>query len=1088
MNSHIIIGIPNFSMLECQRPTEPWGKMKTAPLISIIFILLILSESMFYLDISTEIVCSSSTWNSEIDKEFIGNGSDFNNTRFIGADSDIKIQLSITSDWWSKTVDTVPPPREDAAIATNGKFIILFGGRGSGLFNDTWLYDFQNSSWTELFPSLSPSPRLGSAMTRIWNEDKIILFGGQQGTTLLSDTWSFNITNLEWSSINTTIHPSSRSYSLMSMINGTKKILLFGGYGGQSENYCDTWIFDSGSTSWDLIQTPTFPSGRYGATLAPILPDDKIMLFGGGGLPPFNETWIFDMSNTEWSQKIPPISPPARNVHSMAPIGNSGNMLLFGGSNQDFGYNDTWMYNSSENIWTEILTPNSPTRGIQYSMVSIENATEVMLIDSLSNLSWKFYLSSYCKSGEYYSPYHNAGNPSDFLSICWSASVPIGTSLKFQLRTANNIASLQTKMFVGYDNTTITYYEIPSSSIASTHYNDTIIQYKTLFRTSSPYLTPSLMKVDIFYDVIPGPPINVFPVHRSWINNSTPVFQWGFNDTDSISMRSYEWQMHKWTSESGWLEYSSGEKLSNDTKYIPIKAIDDGISYWRVRTQDIEGNWGPFSEYSEFGIDTAPPKPVSAQIIPNKWTSGNCTIYFSSEDVLSGIDNYTVFIDGTSIGPQISPFILPELSDGLHQINITASDKAGNSASANLRAYIDNGIPEPFLPEIEPAGWTNGSPRLLFQANDTGSGISHYRIEIDENGFFNATSPYQFEDIPDGIHNITIQAIDLAGNYRIESIQVYIDRIPPTNFIITISPEGWTNGNPTISFNATDGNSQLGHFEIDINGGGFYCQTSPVILNNLSEGDNIIKVRAFDNAGNFVEGQIPALIDKSPPEPFIPVSSEKNWTRNATAISFTTNDRISGVDHFEICIDNGPFTKAASIYQLPILTDGIHNITVKAFDRASNFIDGKITVYIDRTPPVWRSLKANWDTRDIDPEKVKLSLNAFDNLSGLDQMSFSNDGIHYSAWEPFSVNKTWKLSSDDGTRTVYIRIKDHAGNGATPRSIEFPSEPKNPFLVPLLLLVLLVVAITLLTRGRKREASQSSRTLTSSQASSAKKI
>jgi hypothetical protein len=772
----------------------------------------------------------------------------------------------------------------------------------------------------------------------------------------------------------------------------------------------------------------------------------------------------------------------------MAPIGDSGNMLLFGGSNQDFGYNDTWIYNSSKNNWTEILTPNSPTRGIKYSMISIENATEVILIDSLSNLSWKFFPTSYYKSGEYYSPYYNARNPSEFLSICWSASVPLGTSLRFQLRTANNTTSLQTNVFVGYDNTTTTYYDVPGSPIDSTHYNDSIIQYKSFFRTSSPYLTPSLTKVNISYDIIPGPPINIFPIHRAWNNNSPPVFLWESNDTDSMSMRSFEWQMRKWTSESGWLEYSSGEIISNDTKYIPTKPIDDGISYWRVRTQDIEGNWGPFSDYSEFGIDTVPPKPVSAQILPNKWTNGNCTIYFSSDDDLSGIDNYTIFIDGKSIGPQISPFILPGLSDGVHQIAIIAYDKAGNYASANLRALIDKEKPEPFLPDIIPAGWTNGSPQLIFNANDTGSGIGHYTVEIDENGFFNAISPYYFQDISDGIHTISIQAIDLAGNYRTESIQIYIDRTPPTNFIIAISPEGWTNGNPTISFNATDGTSQLGHFELDINSGGFYCQTSPVILNNLSEGDNIITVRAFDNAGNSVEWQIHALIDKSPPESFTPVNSEKNWTRNATAISFTTNDSISGMDHYEISIDDSLITKAASPYKLPILTDGVHNITVKAFDKASNFVEGKTSIFIDRTPPVWKSLKASRDSKTTDSEYIKLSLNAIDDQSGVDQMCFSNDDIHYSAWEPFSINKSWKLSSDDGIRTVYVMIKDRAGNEAAPISKEFPSEPKDPFLVPLVLLVLLIVAIALLMRGRKRETPLSSRKSTRPQAPSSGNI
>ena|GEM_PF-922255 len=48
--------------------------------------------------------------------------------------------------------------------------------------------------------------------------------------------------------------------------------------------------------------------------------------------------------------------------------------------------------------------------------------------------------------------------------------------------------------------------------------------------------------------------------------------------------------------------------------------------------------------------------------------------------------------------------------------------------------------------------------------------------------------------------------------------------------------------------------------------------------------------------------------------------------------------------------------------------------------------------------------------------------------SGLGQMHFSNDGMTWSGWEPYSATKAWTLSSGDGSKKVYAQYKDNAGN------------------------------------------------------------
>ena len=65
---------------------------------------------------------------------------------------------------------------------------------------------------------------------------------------------------------------------------------------------------------------------------------------------------------------------------------------------------------------------------------------------------------------------------------------------------------------------------------------------------------------------------------------------------------------------------------------------------------------------------------------------------------------------------------------------------------------------------------------------------------------------------------------------------------------------------------------------------------------------------------------------------------------------------------------------------------------------------------------------------------MTLELKAVDDTSGLYQMSFSSDGITWSYWENYTQVKSYILSGGDGEKTVYFRVKDRAGNTASPVS------------------------------------------------------
>ena len=76
-----------------------------------------------------------------------------------------------------------------------------------------------------------------------------------------SDMWEFDLTSLKWSQMHpaTTMSPGKRSNSFLTIIEGSRQIVLFGG-DTESGPISDVWVYDIDSEivrfiQWQLIET-----------------------------------------------------------------------------------------------------------------------------------------------------------------------------------------------------------------------------------------------------------------------------------------------------------------------------------------------------------------------------------------------------------------------------------------------------------------------------------------------------------------------------------------------------------------------------------------------------------------------------------------------------------------------------------------------------------------------------------------------------------------------------------------------------------------------------------------------------------------
>lgn len=93
-----------------------------------------------------------------------------------------------------------------------------------------------------------------------------------------------------------------------------------------------------------------------------------------------------------------------------------------------------------------------------------------------------------------------------------------------------------------------------------------------------------------------------------------------------------------------------------------------------------------------------------------------------------------------------------------------------------------------------------------------------------------------------------------------------------------------------------------------------------------------------------------------------------------------------------------------------------------------NLDDFGIVSSCDLIPPEG-TIVINGGATYTNTTSVNLTLSASDlGGSGLFGMQFSNDASTWSSWEAYGSTKAWVLDSGDGTKTVFVRFKDNAGN------------------------------------------------------------
>jgi len=467
---------------------------------------------------------------------------------------------------------------------------------------------------------------------------------------------------------------------------------------------------------------------------------------------------------------------------------------------------------------------------------------------------------------------------------------------------------------------------------------------------------------------------------------------------------------HGWNNSEVTVRFQCRDEFSgveSCTPTEPVRLTEEGKDQpVEARARDRAGNVA--TVVVKVSIDmtkpTIQPGEPQGELGREGWYRSDVTVPYTAQDNLSGFLNGKLTTEG-------STSTSGEGADRTALIRV--SDLAGKGAELTVGPFKVDKTPPTLRILLDPSrpngrnGWYTRPVKVTYKCHDPLSGLDPQ-----------TPCPPATTLSNDGVHKLSLGPIrDLAGNVAEQvTAEVKLDQTPPEVRCQPPDPSRWYREDVEVPCMAQDATSGLAssadaNFTLGARGEG----------EAVSTGTRSIA----DRAGNTTRaGPYTFKIDKTPPtieaEPGRPPDAN-GWYNHDVTVNFRCNDRVSGI--------------ASCTPPVTVSREGKdQTIQGEAVDRAGNRATATTKISLDKTPPTGSLIINDGAERTFSPV-VTLSISAEDDLSGVSEMRFSNDGHTWSRWVRFKATKPyWDLGEFGGSvetpgpKTVYAQLRDNAGN------------------------------------------------------------
>ena len=539
------------------------------------------------------------------------------------------------------------------------------------------------------------------------------------------------------------------------------------------------------------------------------------------------------------------------------------------------------------------------------------------------------------------------------------------------------------------------------------------------------------------------PYVNItIPNNNTIFTGNTVEVNWTGADNES-GLNHYEIRMGtgRWRN-VGMAESHTFKRLSEGEHIAYVKAVDNASNYKVVSVH--------------FIVDLSSPKiSITYPLDGMGANTTDVNVTWVGSDAGVGIDYYKIRIDnGTWIFVgQNTSYIFHSLEEGsTHKIDVFAADKIGRNSTDSSTFTVDLSSPminitSPQNGEIIPSN----SVSLEWEGYDKYTGINEYYVRIDGGNWSSVgkNTGYIFQNVEDGMHRAEVKAIDEANNENTTFVDFVVDTTQPTvNLIQPVPYSVYTNSSVYVEWKGNDSTSGLDHYEIKMKGGNWRdigLQTN-ITLTGLSEGDYVINIKAVDKAGWWAkDSSIFTVKHKDTVPPSIQITSpiENDFINNRTVIlKWTGSDDYSGIDHYEVKIDNEDWIDVGNniTYEILGLSNGNHTAIVKAVDGSGNENTDTVNFTVDLILPEVSILYPLTNTY-LNSNEITVKWTGYDNISGIKEYYI---GLDDDSWILVGNNTSFTFKNlSDKIYKISIKAVDNAMN-YNETNISVTVDTKNP--------------------------------------------
>jgi N-acetylneuraminic acid mutarotase len=246
--------------------------------------------------------------------------------------------------------------------------VILFGAIPFGEnwktsnMSQTWAYDYNTDTWTKMADG--PVKHLGARIAYDTQSDRVILFGGLNPSSyfVYDDTWAYDFNSDTWTEMKPSTSPPGTNYQALAYDSKADRVLMYGGSDNNGKFLFSVWAYNFNTNTWQEMlpgEQPS-PESREYPVMVYDAESDRTILFGGDyDYIKEGEIWTYAYSTNTWARFDSSLGPGDRSRHGMAYSSAVDRVILFGGQvdNTQFNYtNEIWTYDINTNTWTNMTS------------------------------------------------------------------------------------------------------------------------------------------------------------------------------------------------------------------------------------------------------------------------------------------------------------------------------------------------------------------------------------------------------------------------------------------------------------------------------------------------------------------------------------------------------------------------------------------------------------------------------------------------------------------------------------------------------------------------------------------------------------